>query len=400
MTHASHASHALAAALVAATLSAAPLAGQDQPGDARWLPFVGCWEAVGGEEEMGLLCFRMEGEGVSLTNYANGEVASQETLVADGRRQPVSVDGCEGVEMVSFSEDGRRAFTRTEYTCGTDELRTGSGVMSFLAPNLWADIRTLEAGDEPFAWAQEYRLAGLDRIVEEGVEDPATGLGMAVRTARAAASASLDIDDVIEASGQMDAKAVETWLVAKRDNFRPDGQDLVRLADAGVPESVIDAVVAVSHPDRFVVETGGAPEEYAGQPRPTHYRGYMGYNPFFGPAFGFSYGYAPYGYWGAPCCYGRPGYGYGYWGYRPGYVVIQPRPAGGRVYNGRGYSSGSSGGGNPAARGRSAAPRGGGSQPSYGRTGGGGGSAASAGSRSGGRQATPRRAVRRPSGGR
>ena len=238
--------------------------------------------------------------------------------------------------------------------------------------------------------------------MEEGVEDPATGLGMAVRTARAAAAASLDLDDVIEASGQMDAKAVETFLVAKRDSFRPDGQDLVRLADAGVPETVIDAVVAVSHPDRFVVETGGAPAQFEGEGRPTHYRGYMGFNPFWGPAFGFSYGYMPYGYWGSGY-YGYPGYGYGYWGYRPGYVVIQPRTSGGRIYNGRGYRPGSSSSSsNPSARGRSARPRGGGAQPSYsvGGRSGGGSPAASGGSRSGGRQATPRRAQRRPGGGR
>ena len=392
----------LAAALSGAAVLAGPVSGQDSDADSRWLPFVGCWEGVGGEEEMGLLCFRMEGEGVTLTNYVNGEVASQESLVADGRRQPVSVDGCEGVEIVRFSEDGRRAFTRTEFLCGDDEPRTGTGVMAFLAPNLWADIRTLEAGDEPFAWVQEYRLAGLDRIVEEGVEDPATGLGMAVRTARAAAAASLDLDDVIEASGQMDAKAVETFLVAKRDSFRPDGQDLVRLADAGVPETVIDAVVAVSHPDRFVVETGGAPAQFEGEGRPTHYRGYMGFNPFWGPAFGFSYAYSPYGWgYGYPG-YGYPGYGYGYWGYRPGYIVIDKRPAGGRIYNGRGYSSGYSGSGGAAVRGRRAAPRGGGAQPSYSVGGRSGGTSAapSAGSRSGGRQATPRRAQRRPSGGR
>jgi hypothetical protein len=403
------------ATLVAVLAIAAPASAQNATADARWLPFVGCWEAIGGEEEIGLLCFKMEGEGVTLTNYVGGEIASTETLVADGRRQQVSVEGCEGFETVGFSADGRRVFTDTEFLCGTEEARTGSGVMAFLTPNTWADIRTLQAGDEPFAWVQEYRLVGVDRVAEEGAEDPSNGLGMAVRTARAAAAAALDLEDVIEASAQMDDKAVETWLVARRDNFTPNAQDLVQLADAGVSDNVIDAVVAVSHPDRFLVDAGGTTEQFAGQPRPTHYRGYMGYNPFWGPAWGVAmgYGYAPYGLgYGYAPGYGYypgygPGYGYGYWGYRPGYVVVGPKPRGGRVYNGRGYSSGRSSSGSSsggsAVRGRSAQPRGG-AQPGYSvggsRPSAGSGGAASPAPRSGGRQATPRRAQRRPGGGR
>jgi hypothetical protein len=386
----------MAGALILALVTlTGPVAAQDANTDARWLPFVGCWEAVGGEEEIGLLCFALDGAGVTLTNYAAGEVVSSERLVADGSRQQVSVEGCEGYETVTFSEDGRRAFTETEFFCGTDEARTGTGVMAFLAQNRWADIRTLQAGDEPFAWVQEYRLAGIDRIAEEGAVNPAEGLGMAVRTARAAAATRLDLEDVIEASQRMDDKAVETWLVAKRDRFDPDGRDLLRLADAGVSSDVIDAVVAVSHPERFYVALGEAPEEYADQPRPTHYRGYMGFSPFWGPTWGLRYGYAPYG-WGYPA---YPGWGYGYWGYNPGYVVIGKQPRGGRIYNGRGYRSGSSGSSPSYRDGRGAQPRGGSSQPSYSRGGGSGGTVApSTSSRSGGRQATPRRAQRRPSG--
>jgi hypothetical protein len=340
---------AAVAAAIAVFAVAAPAGAQELGADARWLPFVGCWEAVNGEDEIGLLCFRMEGQGVTLTNYVGGEAISTETLVADGRRQQVSVEGCAGFESVRFSDDGRRIFTQTEFLCGTEEPRTGTGVMAFLGPNTWADIRTLTAGDEPFSWVQEYRLASAETVAEAGVENPAAGLGMAVRTGRAAAATHLDLEDVIEASEKIDVKAVETWLVAKRD------------------------------------------------PPP----GYVTYSPFWGPAWGlsFRYGYGPYG-----PGWGYPGYGYGYGGgYYPGNVVIGKQPQGGKVYNGTGYRSrpGSSGSsGSSFTGGRRAQPRSGGAQPSYSAGGRSGGSAASSGGRSGGRQATPRRAVRRPSGGR
>jgi len=386
---------------IASAVLVVPVQAQDT--DSRWLPFIGCWEAVGGEQEVGLLCFHFEGNGVALTNIVAGEAVSTELLAADGQQRDVSAEGCEGWEAIEFSEDGRRAFTRTEFLCGTDEVRTGTGVMTFIATNMWSDIRTLDVGGEPFSWIQDYRLAGLDRLAEEGVTDPADGLGMAIRSARMAATAEIQLEDVEEALDYMDAKAIETWIVSQQDRFHPTGQDLVRLADAGVPDNVIDAVVAVSFPNRFVVDASGEIDPSA--PRPTSYRGYMAYNPFWGPAWGLSvgFGYSPYGYgYGGPGYgygygggYYRPGYGYGYGGSRPGYIVVGPRPSGGTVQNGRGYSQGS-GSGSGSARPRSS----GGAQPSY-STGGSRSGSGSAGARSSGtRSSTPRRAQRRrPSGG-
>jgi hypothetical protein len=400
-------------ALVGAALLPAGLASplHAQETDGRWLPFVGCWEALGAENTEdetanGLVCFRLEGDGVTLTNHVGGELVSTEVLVADGRRQQVSVEGCEGAETVRFSEDGRRVFTQTDFTCGTEDTRAGTGVMAFVSATRWIDVRSLEAGDQPFAWFQAYRLVGPDRMVEEGVEDPAEGLGMAVRSARAAAAAALDLDDVIEASRAMDATAVESWLVLRGDEFDPSADDLVALADADVPESVIDAVVAVSHPDRFVARTD-APPQQADAPVRRGYRGWMAYDPFWGNRWAFGYGWAPYAFgyspfWARPY-YGYGGfyggyYGYGNAGYRPGTIVIDRRSSGGRVYRGRGYSRSYSGSGTAATGGRIARPRGGsGTQPSYSR--GGGGSAGRATPSSGSRP-TGRKAKRRPSGGR
>lgn len=379
--------------VVALALIALPLQAQER--DARWLPFVGCWEAVGAEAEIGLLCFTQADGGVDLTNYVNGEPVSTEFLAADGRQRPVTAEGCDGWESVEFSEDGRRAFTRTEFTCAEGDTRTGTGVMAFTAPNFWVDVRALEITGEEVSWVQEYRLVGVDRLAEEGLEDPAAGLAAAVRPARMAASAPIDLDDVLEASGRMDDRAVETWVVAHGDEFDLDADELIRMADAGVSDRVIDAVVAVSHPDRFVVEAGAQAERVEGQRGPEHYRGYMGFNPWAGPAYGWGYGY-DYGFFP----YSRFGYspwGYSPWGYspyRPTTVIINRRPStsGGRVYRDRGYRPGPG----ATSTGRSAMPRSG-SSPSMSRGSAGSGSVApSRGST--GRRATPRKAKRRGGG--
>lgn len=398
-------SRALTSLGLAAALAVLAVPSHAQQTDARWLPFVGCWEAVGSEDEIGLLCFSPSDGGVLLTNVVDGEVASTERLAADGQQRPINAEGCDGWESVDFSQDGRRAFTRTEFTCAQGDTRSGTGVMAFTAPNFWVDVRELDVDGEKVAWVQEYLLADAETLAETGVADPAAAMRTAVRTSRMAAAGELDLADVEEAAQVMGDRAVETWVVAHRTSFDLDADALVRLDEAGVSSRVIDALVAVSYPDRFMVEAGMPVEQMENAPRPTHYRGYMGYNPWFGSSLGFAYddwgyspfhryryspyaryGYSPYGY--------SYGYGYGYWGSRPGVVIINRRPAdgGGRLYNGRGYRPSSS----ATPGGRSARPRGG-AVPSFGRGSSGSGSAAP--SRGATRQAKPRGARRR-SGGR
>lgn len=390
------------AAGVALALLAAPVQGQDT--DARWVPFVGCWEAVGAEDEIGLLCFSPVTGGVELTNIVNGEISSTERLVADGSPRPIAAQGCEGWEAVEFSEDGRRAFTRTEFTCEGGEARTGTGVMALTAPNFWVDVRELEVEGETVAWVQEYTLADADRLAEEGVDDPAADMRMAVRSARMAAASPIAIDDVEEATRRMGDQAVETWVVAQRDDLDVDADDLVRLDEAGVSDRVIDAVVAVSHPEHFVAAAGSEVEAVEGGPRPTHYRGYMGFNPWFGPGWGYRYGFGAYGYspfygFGYSPFYGlrySPWYGYGYggygYGYRPGVVIIERRDNGGRIYRGSGYRSR---GGTPS--GRTARTRGGDGTPSF-STGGRRGGAVTPSRGGATRRGTPRGARRRSGG--
>ena len=312
--------------------------------DARWLPFIGCWEAVGAEEEIGLLCFESIAEEVEVTNYVGGEITSVEILAADGEPREVSAEECEGWESLVFSEDGRRAFTVTDFFCGDSEVRAGTGLMTFLSATSWADIRALNVEGESVAWVQEYQLASPGTLREYEIEDPVGGRGFMVRSARMAASALITIEDVLEASAVMDDKAVETWVVLQGDDLRVDAQDLMVLADAGVSEDLIDAVVVVSNPQEFMVEVGYDLDSYEIDPYPVHYRGYMSAAHYWGPAWGAGryYGYSPY--------YGGYGYydgfyRYGYWGARPGYVTVIPRRnAGGAVYR-DGYRRGSSGAG-------------------------------------------------------
>jgi hypothetical protein len=333
----------LALAFTATALAATPVAAQID--DNRWLAFLGCWSPADGEAASGLLCFRPTDGGVEMSTVVSGEVVSTERVVADGEPRSVLAEGCDGTESVTFSSDGRRAFTASRLVCG-DETRAGTGVMALVAPTRWVDVRALDVLGERVAWAQSYDLVGLDRLAEEGLEDPQRGMETAVRAARVAAAGDIDLSDVAEAVGRIADEATVAWIAARQSRFDLDANELVRLADAGMPEAVIDVVVAVSYPERFVV----APELRAREvdravamaprvPVGIGYRPYRMWDAFYSPwRFGYSAWDRPYGL-GYGYGYG-PGYGYGYgYGYAPVVVRVEPRNAGGRVVAGRGYSS-------------------------------------------------------------
>lgn len=370
---------------------------QAQVDDARWLAFIGCWQAAEGSEEAGLVCFRPAAGGVEMTNIVAGEVVATERLAADGQPRPVVAEGCEGTEAVTFSEDGRRAFTTSDFSCG-DEERSGTGVMAMVAPNRWIDVRALEIQGETVAWVQSYQLVGLDRLAEEGIDDPREGMETTVRAARMAASTSIDVDDVTEAADRIDSEAVVAWVAAQEDELDLDGDELVRLADSGMPEEVIDVMVAVSYPERFVVE----PEQDIAMadaergrriPIGVGYRGYMGWDPFYHGYSPWGYRYSPFAFGYSPYAYGFGGYGWGYgYGYRPVVVRVERRGSEGRMIRGEGFRPGS--GATPGAR--TARPRGGDSGGSFTGARGTRGSGAIGSSRpSTGRAAQPRTARRR-----
>ena len=163
----------------------------------------------------------------------------------------------------------------------------------------------------------------------------------------------LTLEDVKEASGKVSARALEAALVETGSSFDLSGKDLLALQDAKVPASVTDLIVALSYPDRFVVERTARTDRTPMAPLiddpffvgwafgyPMWSDAYGFYSPFYGP-------YAPYFY--------SPFYSYLPW-YHPYYSAEAPSSSidgdgserwwpdrigqadGGRVVDGLGYT--------------------------------------------------------------
>lgn len=365
-----------------------------QEGDPRWLPWIGCWAPANPTPGLDLVCVRPaeQAGAIEMLRISDNTVSAREVLWADGQRHDTSRESCTGWDMGTFSEDGRRLFLKGEYTCEGVTQET-AGIIAMASPVAWVDIRVAGMAGEDVAWVQRFHAAPATDVEAAGFGDILEDQGWSVATARLVASADLDVDDVIEASAMVPAEAVQALLAEKGDKFELTAADLLRMADAGVSDDVIDVTVAVSYPERFRLNTGQE-EQVAvsaldtGSLRRRPIYGAVGYyDPFYSPwslrygyyGYGYGYGYSPYSYgWG----YG--GYGYGY-GYRPTVVVVdQVERSHGRVVNGRGYS-----------RGRSPASGGGSGGYTWGRSGSSGSAGAAssgAGSRgsSTGRTAKPR----------
>ena len=143
----------------------------------------------------------------------------------------------------------------------------------------------------------------------------------------------LSIADVIEANGKVVPEALQAALVEVKRGFELNGKGLIALDEAGVPDSIVDLMVALSFPKRFVVErnTSGGGGGYWGT------SGFDSMWPYYADPFFYISYYAPFGYryWGGYDPYYFQG---------PGFVIVDPSPSpiqpsgDGRVVDGRGYT--------------------------------------------------------------
>jgi uncharacterized membrane protein YgcG len=336
----------------ALVLSAAPALAQTSS-DERWTPWLGCWDLVLENAREGALsvdsarersrppasdatrprvCVERAPTGGAIFRTTIGkENAISQTLVADGSDRPVTDTDCQGTQRAEWSRNGLRLFVRAELTCKNDAARRRVSGFAMLGPNAtWTDVQAIDIGGQESYRVRRYRRADAAGVSVTGTQGK-----------------PLSLDDVKEAGGKLSPHALEAVLVESHASFPLNSQRLIELADAQVPDRVIDLMVALSYPKRFVVETARvdrAPAMIVDDPFLVGF----GY-PIWADSFGL---YSPlYGYY-SPYYYSPFAYAYAR-GYNPfyvngGYSIIDTggvginrpdRPSGsGRVVDGQGYT--------------------------------------------------------------
>ncbi len=295
--------------------------------DERWLPWLGCWrlweeqieQAPDGSELPGPMrvCLSPVEDGARMAARAGEDLLVDRTLVSDGIRRDVSDGECRGWERREWSADGRRLFTTAEIRCGDETGPIARSGMSFLSnSSTWVDLQVVDVEERQHLEIRRYSADAAAASEADALGASADRLDD-IRQARRESAAPPTLSAVREAAAKSDPRLVEALLTETEPRLQIDRDTLVALDDAGIDSGVIDLLVALAYPERFVVErrrsggsgggwssTGGGlayhPYSYgSAYPyylTPFGYYGYMRYAGLYGP-------YSPY--------YGSPFFGGG-----------------------------------------------------------------------------------------
>jgi hypothetical protein len=348
---------ALATGLVAVN-SASAQASSTGP---RWQAWLGCWTSAAPGESYGSAQFAppvvcivptSSSDVVEVATIADGKVIKRDSIDASGRERALQAKGCEGNQVARWSADERRVYLKSASSC--EGMRTsGSAILAMTQAGEWIDVRGVAAGEGENVRVARYHDIGLPAAIPAEIASALRGRAMASQAARIAAGAIIGTSAVKEASSSASAGVVEAWIMERAQRFALGANELVALADAGIPARVTDAMVAVSYPNAFQVARADdravrdAEDVGYGRTIPVYL------DPYYSPwGWGYSrYGNSGYGYNGYGYGYGGNGYGgygSGYYGGAPIIIVTGTQAAGGssngQMVKGRGYTQGTSGG--------------------------------------------------------
>jgi hypothetical protein len=217
----------------------------------RWL---GCWRL---DEDLGgtgaRMCITPEQNGVRLQTIVGVQLGINEFVIPDGVARPIVDAECRGTERAEWSQDGLRLFRTTEVTCNKETPRTIKSVAFLANGPAWVNVQYVSGQlSSNSVRVQRYR-----RSPNQNLADGSQAAQPANRAARNPSDTAWSIDDVIEASKQLPPEALQAALTEVRQPFSLDSKTLIAMDKADVPSEVIDLMVALTYPKKFVVERAG-----------------------------------------------------------------------------------------------------------------------------------------------
>jgi hypothetical protein len=224
--------------------------------DSRFAAWLGCWRLDDDLAGTGArMCITPDNGGVRLQTVIGTQKGIDELVIPDGVARPITDAECKGTERADWSKDGARVFRITEVTCGKEPARTIKAAV-FMAPGpTWINVQHISGqAANTSVRVQRYRRSA-NQTLADGSRAPQPDLQLVTRTSPETTTWS--IADVIDASGYLPLEAMQAVLTEVHHPFDLNKKTLVTLADGGVTDQVIDLMVALTYPKRFVVERPG-----------------------------------------------------------------------------------------------------------------------------------------------
>jgi hypothetical protein len=246
----------LALTLTASSAFAQPPAPQATPKvdvDARFNAWLGCWRLDDDLSGTGArLCVTPEKDGVRMQTIAGTQRGIDEIVIPDGKPHPIVDSECKGTERAEFSQDGTRLFRTTDVTCGKEAPRTIKGLIFMAGGPAWINVQHVSgSAANTSVRVQRYRRS-TNQVLADGskAQQPSAQSTLAQKL-------TWSVDDVIEASGKVPAEVVQAALTEVHHGFDLNKKTLVALDKGGVNSQVIDLMVALTYPKKFVVQRVG-----------------------------------------------------------------------------------------------------------------------------------------------
>ena len=206
--------------------------------DSQWSPWIGCWQPVEANASDTRVCASRAGEhAVTFATIVGGQTVLEETLVADGMERQVTDAECRGTQRAEWSRDGRTLFAKADLTCADQKSRRISGLALIAADGTWLDVQSSWVDARESLRVRRYR-----RIPDS------------VASLFVSAGRTFTLEAVKEASTKVSPQALEAALAETNARFDLNSRNVISLADAGVPARIIDVMIALSYPQRFVLE--------------------------------------------------------------------------------------------------------------------------------------------------
>ena len=234
--------------------------------DPRWTPWLGCWQTDTTKTEANGAAVRcvapLRGtSGVQEITVAGGRVTERRHLVADGHPASFDENGCNGNRTAEWASNGRRVYVRSTYTCGGTLAGASSTVLAFASNGDWLETESIQAGHGSIEHVDHWRDAAVPRGLPPDVAATLQTPRLATTTARASASESLAVGDVLDALQHVDSTTVRAWVASSGQRFNLSGDELTTLVRANVPRGVLQAMVAWS-PQPGAAAPGYDPDSY------------------------------------------------------------------------------------------------------------------------------------------
>ncbi len=227
-----------------------------------WSAWLGCWAPAGAPVagEATLTTCVVPGDAplsVEIVSLAGDSIVMRSTMTADGIARAVTGEGCSGTETARFSDDGARVYVSGEITCADGPTQRTSGVLSISETGEWIDVHGVIVGEQQNLRVRRSRPVRAPGALGEAERAQITRHLRATEGARVAAGVPVTPARVIDASHALDPRVTEAWVLeSSRDaaTIAPvDRKTVLALAEANVPERVIDVMVALSYPQHFRV---------------------------------------------------------------------------------------------------------------------------------------------------